>query len=117
MAAKKSARKSAKKGRGKPFVAGDPRSGRGPRKGAPNAGRPPDAFKALCQEMATRDETLAAVRAILADRTHPQFMAALKWASENGYGRPTQALEVTGKGGGPVETRQSIVFGDRVIAF
>ena len=42
--------------------------------------------------MATRAETVASVEGILTDANHPHFMAALKWASENGYGRPTQTM-------------------------
>lgn len=103
--AKKSARKSARKTApttarkansavGVPFAPGpDPRRGKGPAPGAPNAGRPPDEFKALCAELATGAATLAAVRAILESPLHPQFMHALKWATEHGYGRATQPIE------------------------
>lgn len=52
----KSAEKSAppkKRVPGRPFQrGGDSRSGRGPKKGAPNAGRPPDAIRALFRETA-----------------------------------------------------------------
>lgn len=70
-----------------------PGAGRGPAKGAPNAGRPPDEFKALCRELATAENTIKAVRAILKDKKHAQFIPALRWASEHGYGKPTQPLE------------------------
>lgn len=114
-AAKKSARKSAT---GRPFKkGGDARQGRGPKKGAPNAGRRPDDFKALCASLATREATLDAVTGILANPDHPQFMAALKWASENGYGRPAQAVHVSSPDGGAVQHEHSIMFGDRVIPF
>lgn len=57
--------------------------------GHPGAGgRPPDGFKALCRALASGERTVAEVQAILDDRDHPHFMAALKWASEHGYGRP-----------------------------
>ena len=57
--------------------------------GHPGAGgRPPDEFKALCRQLASDERTVAAVQAILDDHEHPHFMAALKWASEHGYGRP-----------------------------
>lgn len=59
----------------------------------PGSGRPPDEFKELCRSLATREETIAAVEAILADPTHGAFIGALKWASEHGYGKPTQPLE------------------------
>lgn len=91
---KKSGRKS---GNATSFKPGkDPRRGKGPEKGAPNAGRPPDKFKELCRELATGQKTIEAVEAILEDQDHSQFMAALKWASEHGYGRPSQPLEHSG---------------------
>ena len=79
------------------------------------SGRPPDSFKALCRELVTRNETLAAVRKILRDPNHPAFVGALKWATEHGYGRPLQRVEADGKvnltirlvrelGEGPVRT-------------
>ncbi len=37
----------------------DVRRGRGPKKGAPNAGRPPDEFKVLLAALASREETEA----------------------------------------------------------
>ena len=49
MTPRKSAPKSAP---GRPFARGtDPRRGRGPSKGAPNAGRPPNALRALSREV------------------------------------------------------------------
>lgn len=56
------------------------------------SGRPPDEFKQMCQAMASREATFAAVTRILADPTHPHFMSALKWASEHGYGKPAQPI-------------------------
>jgi hypothetical protein len=35
---------------------------------------------------------LIAVRGILADPSHAQFMQALKWATENGYGKAPQPI-------------------------
>lgn len=85
---------------GAPPVLRTPRHGGGKlRVGGYNGGaggRPPDAFKALCRELASRDETVQAVTAILADRDHPAYLGALKWASEHGYGRPTQPVEHAG---------------------
>lgn len=74
----------------------DPRRGKGPEKGAPNAGRPPDKFKELCRELATGEKTVAQLRLILKSKKDPQFMSALRWASEHGYGKPAQPLEHTG---------------------
>lgn len=96
MSVKKSARNSAP---GKPFRKGrDPRRGRGPEKGAPNAGRPPDAFKEMCRKLASSDDVEGELTSILKKRRgkgakrDPEFMAALKWTSENGYGKPSQAI-------------------------
>lgn len=98
--AAKSAQKSAPPG--VPFQQGnDRRRGKGPPKG--QGGRPPDEFKALCQELATRDLTVDAVKGILEDPSHGQFMAALKWATENGYGKPAQPIE--GNPDKPLELR------------
>lgn len=90
------ANKSGKKSGNRPgtFVSNDPRSGKGPAKGAPNAGRPPDEFKALCRELATAANTIKAVRAILKDQDHGQFLQALRWASEHGYGKPNQPVDL-----------------------
>lgn len=77
-------------------VAADPAlRGRGPRPGAPNAGRPPDEFKAMCAGMASREATRRAVDRILGNENHPHFMAALRWATDRGYGKPDQTLDVT----------------------
>lgn len=48
-----------------PFKPGpDPRRGKGPAKGAPNAGRPPDKFRAAMAEIAEDKDVLALVKAI-----------------------------------------------------
>lgn len=60
------------------------------------SGRKPDEFKALCAALASGDMTIAQVEAILGDAKHPAFVAALKWATENGYGKPKETVEQTG---------------------
>lgn len=88
----------------RPFRPGpDPRRGRGPKKGAPKAGRPPDEFKQMLAALASWSRTLGAVEAILADPNHPHFMRALDYVSERGYGKVAQGMEVSAPGGGPVE--------------
>lgn len=69
--------------------------------GGRKGGRPPDEFKKLCQELASGAATLAAVRKILKNPDHPAFQGALRWATENGYGRAPQAVDMT-SGGQPV---------------
>jgi len=57
------------------------------------SGRPPDAFKALCRDLASGERTITEVQAILDDHDHPHFIAALKLVSEYGYGRPKGTVE------------------------
>jgi hypothetical protein len=57
----------------------------------------PGEFKERCQSLASRENTMQAVTAILNDPTHTQFMAALKWATEQGYGKPSQPVEHSGR--------------------
>lgn len=62
----------------------------------PGPGRPPDVFKQLCRDLASGALTIQAVTGILSDASHPQFMAALKWATEHGYGKPKESVEHQG---------------------
>jgi hypothetical protein len=92
---KKSAGKSAPSGR--PFEPGpDARRGRGPAKGAPNAGRPPDDFRKRMAALASRDETLAALGRILSNSDHPHYVQAFKLAADRGYGVPKQTVDLEG---------------------
>jgi hypothetical protein len=70
--------------------------------GNKGGGRPKDEFKAICQRLASRDETIEAVTKILESPRHPAYLGALKWATENGYGKATETLEVSGKDGAPI---------------
>lgn len=72
-------------------------AGRGPAKGAPNAGRPPEAFKELCRQYACGALTDAGIGTILRNPDHPQYIVALRWVGEHGYGKPTQPVEHSGK--------------------
>ena len=58
-------------------------------------GRPPDAFTAMCRELASSQTVELNVRAILENPAHPAYLGALKWASEHGYGKPKQEHELT----------------------
>lgn len=93
--ANKSGIKSGKPGT---FTADDPRRGRGPKKGAANAGRPPDEFKKLMQGFATSADAQRGIEdALKAGAKHPAFLGALKHVTEHGYGRPSQDLTSGGK--------------------
>lgn len=65
-------------------------------KGGP--GRPPDAFKARMASLADRWAQAADAKKIVDDPDHPEWMAAGKFAAEQGYGRPAQTVELQGKG-------------------
>lgn len=86
-----------------PFRKDDKRKrGRGPAKGAPNAGRPPDAFKEMCRQIASRGARALLAKQVMTDPTHEAFSSALKWATDHGYGKAPQSVELTGKGGRPL---------------
>jgi hypothetical protein len=121
----KNVEKSGSKSGRKPgtFVGGaaDPRAGRGPKKGAPNAGRPPDEFKAMMRQLASKDETIARLRDILSGAIPMEredgstvdvpvdsdtYLKALAFVTDRGYGKAQQHLDVTS--GGESLTRDQI---------
>ena len=67
--------------------------GRGPAKGAPNAGRPRDEWKAWLRSVVDSSGTRDAIEAILRDPAHPAFGRVLAWADERGWGKEAQAVE------------------------
>ena len=97
MAAKLSKKSSGGKPRGKPFVKGDPRrmQARGPKKGAPNAGRPPDEWKARMRSL--RDRWLVAAEAakVVDDVDHPLYERLGKFFHESVDGKATQPIDGT----------------------
>ena len=71
--------------------------GRGPVKGAPNAGRPPDEWRERLRLMASRDEVLEHVNSVLLEGpSHPYFDRALQYVTDHGYGRASQPIEHSG---------------------
>ena len=106
--------RSARSGRPLYGAAADPaKRGRGPKKGAPNAGRPPDAWKAACRELASRDEMLERLRQVLDDPEHPAWLSALRFVAEQGYGKARQQLEVTSEAEKPVK-QVLVIAGQRI---
>jgi hypothetical protein len=97
---------------GAPLVPGNP-GNTGGKTG--RSGRTPDAFKLMCRDLVSRDETLAAVDDILRDKNHPAFLGALNWATNHGYGKAKESLEVSGPEGEPI--RQVWLFGAHEIRF
>lgn len=71
---------------------------RGPRKGAPNAGRPPDQWKAHLRTLVDRAEVLTHIEDALVKGPSDEFFEkALDYATDHGYGRPTQPVGLSGK--------------------
>lgn len=99
----KSAAKSAP---GKPFEkGGDPRQGKGPKKGAPNAGRPPDEFKRMMRALASRKDVVARLRKLTGKSkkvSDELFLKAWEKITDRGYGKAVQPLEHSGPDGEPI---------------
>ena len=72
-----------------------PGPGRGPAKGAPNAGRPHDAFKAEMQRILMLPAVLARIERLA---TKPGtkadlFLRVLQFAADRSWGKPTQPID------------------------
>lgn len=78
------------------------------------SGRKPDAFRELCRQLASGETTIQQVEAILQDRNHPAFLGAVKWATEHGYGKPTEHVEHSGS---VTHKHQVWKFGEKEVAF
>jgi hypothetical protein len=98
----KSAEKSAP---GVPFVAGDPRAGRGPAPGAPNAGRPTNEFSEACKGL-QRGVILDKCKEVIADKAKgpkdADWQWAVKWVSKFGESETAKRHEHTGADGAPI---------------
>jgi hypothetical protein len=81
------------------------------------SGRKPDAWKERLQQIVSSDAVLDELELVLRASRHPAYVGVLKYATEHGYGKPKESLELTGKDSGPVEFRQTWRFGKREIAF
>jgi hypothetical protein len=75
------------------------------------SGRKPDEFKAMMRELVSHDDATKALKAILSEPGHPQYVSAYRMAAEFGYGKASQPVEHTGEGGGPI----SVTVTHRVI--
>lgn len=96
---KKSAIKSAP---GRPFQkGGDPRQGRGPKPGAPNAGRPPSEITELCRRLIRNHKLLETVILPIAQHADKATdrLAATRLLLEYGEGKPLLRSELTGRDG------------------
>jgi hypothetical protein len=92
-AARKAARKSGHKS-GRFKTGRDKRRGRGPTKGAANAGRPPDWLKAFCDSALADQRTRKVVTEILHDSEHPAVVAMWKAVADRAHGRPMQSMKL-----------------------
>lgn len=85
----------------RPFKKGErsPHQGRGPAKGAPNAGRPRNEWKAALAAMVTKDQVLAHLETALdAGPSHPFFKDALAYCTDHSQGKAMQSVDVTSAG-------------------
>lgn len=82
-----------RKNRAGTFTKDDPRINRtiaGP-------GRPSEAFKRFCRRLLARQQVNHAIRDVVQNKHHPQFMSAYKTMAAYGYGQPQASVEVKGK--------------------
>ena len=66
---------------------------KGPRPGAPNAGRPRDEWKAWLRSLVDSEPVRKAIETVLSDPEHPAFGRVLQWADERGWGKEAQQVE------------------------
>lgn len=62
----------------------------------PGPGRPKDEFKQRMRALASDEKVEQELIAILSDADHPQFLKALAYATEHGYGRATEHVQHEG---------------------
>lgn len=80
------------------------------------SGRKPDAWKSRLREIVSSDVVLDELEQVLADSRHPAYVGAIKYATEHGFGKATETVEISGKDGQPVQV-QVWRFGKREVAF
>lgn len=109
-----------RRGPGRPFAKADPRINRGGR---------PKGLVAFIRENTRDGEELAermlallrgevlvpdvkvvdkALVKVIQHAPHKDLIKAAEWLRDTTWGRPMQAVELTGKGGGPIETTQDL---------
>ena len=94
-APEKSSEKSSAPGR--PFTAGDPRRmpGRGPAKGAPNAGRPPNSFRDFMRTLREAGDLRTAITTAARDPESRAFGHVLKLVSAYDEDGPERRVPVS----------------------
>lgn len=92
----KTAKKTAKRGSGKPFRKGDdPRRGHG-KKG--RSGRPPEQFRKFLSQLRRDPEFHDALAAAVKDPNSRGFSSAIKVVTDYDTNRPAQRTDITTKG-------------------
>jgi hypothetical protein len=74
-------------------------AGRGNERGPGNRSGPvPATFKMRMQTLVDRNTTARAIERILEDPDHPHFMRALDYATNHGYGKPAETVDLNATG-------------------
>lgn len=71
--------------------------GRGPKKGAPNAGRPKNEFLAWCSTLLNDPQCRSQVEAVVKDKAHPAFSTMWSRLAERVHGKPEQKINLDGE--------------------
>lgn len=100
------ARKSVEKSGPSRLPDGRVAPGRGPKRGAKNAGRPKGTYLDWLGELLDSDDHRAEFEAqVKGRRSEKAFSFATKHAAAYKHGLPTQSVELTGKDGAPFTVR------------
>lgn len=100
MSAKKRPVKTPEKAAGKRAASGKPfAKGKDARRNVtkPGSGRPPDEFKQRMRDLASSQAVYEHLDTVIQDPNHLQWLGALKYATEHGYGKAREHLELSGK--------------------
>lgn len=87
-------RKLTKSATGKPFTPDDPRRGRGPAKGTPGAGRPPNAFREFMATLRESSDFRTAIESAARDPESRAFGHVLRLASAYDPDGPVRRVAV-----------------------
>ena len=87
-------RKLTKSATGKPFTPDDPRRGRGPAKGTPGAGRPPNAFREFMATLRESSDFRTAIESAALDPESRAFGHVLKLVSSYDEDGPDRRVTV-----------------------
>jgi hypothetical protein len=66
------------------------------------SGRKPEWLRRWCDDLLANASAKSQVQAILSDKDHPAFAAMWRAVADRAHGKPHQAVEHTGRAGGPI---------------